>query len=983
MSSSPPKVHARRPAEPVDHPQPLRLLERRPTVFDSSATDPWFVSLDLEMTGVDQENDEIIEIGAIRFTTDGKREEFQTLVNPGRPLPYRIQALTGITDEELQSAPPLAVVSRSLLEFIGSAPVIGQHVAFDLLYLAREDIRPQGPVFNTAEIAKLLFPGSTEYTLRTLANRLGVDFPVQHRALPDAEAALAVFLKLRQAAANVDPLILAEIVQLIAQSTWPLRFFFRDVERSLPSRALEPPAAGVVLDVQMPLVKASAGALTPLANRQHISPEEIAGVFDEVKRHPAAYSGFEQRPQQVEMAQASATALDSDTHLLVEAGTGTGKSLAYLLPAACFALRNNERVVISTSTIGLQEQIIGKDIPALLQLLAECGPSDIQAGLSSFRAVALKGRGNYICLQKFAQFRRQPALTTEEARFAVKLLLWLRVTETGDRAELTLRQDEDPLWARVSAANVNCFAGPSYYVRNGTCQLMRARKRAEGAHLVVVNHALLLSDISAGGRVLPGYERLIVDEAHNLEAEATSQFGFQTGQAEVRNALSAIHERAADRDQGLVATVRLAMHGEQDSLRQKEFIGGLLDAVAAASDRARERVPELFERLQAFVHSHGEAGGDYDNRLLITPGKRAQPEWQNVDLAWENLRIALDLVIDGLSRLATGIGDNSAGTLVSHENLGAQVQQQMQDLVRLTRGIDAVLLRHDEERIAWLTVNRQFGSITIASAPLNVGEVLESYLFGRKSSVILTSATLSAGGSFRYVRERLGLEDVEELALGSPFDYKRAALVLLPSDMPEPNRLDYQPALEAGIVDLARASEGRALVLFTSHAALRATYYAIKGMLAADGISVLAQGIDGAPDDLLEALRTDHKSVLLGTSSFWEGVDVVGEALSLLIIAKLPFSVPTDPVFAARSELFDDPFKEFALPQSVLRFKQGFGRLIRHRNDRGALVVLDRRIRSKQYGRTFLQSLPDCSMTEAPIAQLPSLVRRWLQAAKR
>ncbi len=933
------------------------------------------------MTGVDPETDDIIEIGAIRFTTDGRREEFQTLVNPGRPIPYRIQTLTGITDEELQSAPPLAVVSRSLLEFMGSAPVIGQHVAFDLLYLAREEIRPQGYVFNTAEIAKLLFPGSTEYTLRTLTQRLGIDFPVQHRAMPDAEAALAVFLKLRETAAALDPLILAEIVQLTAQSTWPLRLFFRDVERSLPVRALEAPTTGVVLDVQLPASKSTAATLTPLANRQHLSGDEITAVFDAVKRHPGAYSGFEQRPQQVEMARAAAAALDGDSHLLVEAGTGTGKSLAYLLPAACFALRNNERVVVSTSTIGLQEQIIGKDVPALVQLLGECGPPDVQKKLTEFRAVPLKGRGNYICLQKFAQFRRQPILTTEEARFAVKLLLWLRVTESGDRAELTLRQDEEPLWAHVSAANINCFAGPSYYVRNGTCQLMRARKRAEGAHLVVVNHALLLSDIAAGGHVLPGYERLVVDEAHNLEAEATNQFGFHTGQTEVRNELNAISESSLDREQGLVADVRTAMRGEQDPLRQKEFIGGLLDAVAASVQRARERVPELFARLQAFVHSHGESAGDYDNRLLITSSKRAQPEWQNVDLAWENLHVALDLVADGLTRLATGIGDNSANTLVSNENLGAQVQQHLQDLVRLTRGIDAILLRHDEERIAWLTVNRQFGTINLASAPLNVGEVLDSYLFGRKASVILTSATLSAGGSFRYVRQRLGLDEVEELALGSPFDYKRAALVLLPSDMPEPNRLDYQPALQTGIVDLVRASDGRALVLFTSHAALRSTYHAIKGVLAADGIRVLAQGVDGAPDDLLEALRADFKSVLLGTSSFWEGVDVVGEALSLLIIAKLPFSVPTDPVFAARSELFDDPFSEFALPQSVLRFKQGFGRLIRHRNDRGALVVLDRRIRSKQYGRMFLQSLPDCSVTEAPLAQLPSLVRRWLKAA--
>jgi len=937
----------------------------------------WFVSLDLEMTGVDPETDEIIEIGAVRFAPDGRTERFQSLVNPGRTLSYRIQTLTGIHDDELQSAPPLAVVSGALRAFLGSYPIVGQHVAFDLLYLAKHGIRPTGPVFNTAEIAELLSPGEAEYSLRALTRRLCVDFPVQHRALGDAEAAMDVFRKLRGQAADIDPLILDEVVQLTADSSWPLRFFFSDVERSSPRRVPERPDSGIVLDLTAP-DKSAMRALTPVADRVEVSPEEVGCIFDEVQRQPAVYHGFEQRPQQIEMAQAVALALNQDTNLLVEAGTGTGKSLAYLLPAACFALRNNERVVVSTSTISLQEQIIGKDVPAMQRVLETCGPEDIRQALPDFRAVPLKGRGNYICLQKFATFRRQGLLTSDEARFAAKLLLWLLKTETGDRSELNLRGEEENLWPRVSAANVNCFAGPTYYVRNGSCQLMRARKRAENAHLVVVNHALLLSDIAAGGRVLPTYDRIIVDEAHNLEDEATSQFGFRTGQTELRNALSAIFDRTAEREHGLVTDIRLALPSDDDTLQQEKFIRGLLDAVAGQVDRARERVPEIFGRLHAFTATHGESGGDYDNRLLITASKRAQPEWEHVEIAWDNLRIALDAVNDGLSRLLVALSETSSG-IAGHENLASQLQTQSLDLARLTRGVDAVILRHDEERIAWLTVNRQFGTTSLASAPLNVGEVLESYLFGRKSSVILTSATLSTAGNFKYVRNRLGLEEVDELALGSPFDYKRSALVLMPEDMPEPNRLDYQPALESAIVDLVRASAGRALVLFTSHSALRTAYYAIKAQLVGDGIRVMAQGIDGAPDDLLEALRTDRKTVLLGTSSFWEGVDVAGEALSLLIIAKLPFSVPSDPVFAARSELFTDPFKDFALPQSVLRFKQGFGRLIRHRNDRGVLVVLDRRVRSKAYGRAFLQSLPDCSSAEAPLGQLSSLVRQWLK----
>jgi len=946
----------------------------------SADSGEWFVSLDLEMTGIDPETDDIIEIGAIRFSTDGRSERYQTLVNPARPLPYRIRALTGITDEELQSAPPFAVVAETLRSFLGADPIVGQHVGFDLMYLQRMGLRPPGPVFNTAELAELLVPGLPEYSLRGLTRRFGIDFPTQHRALPDAEAAMQLFLLLRERAQQLPPLVLAEIVQLSAETTWPPRAFFASVLRAVVPNLPSGVAGEIMLDVTS-APRPQAAALQAHAEREPVSNEEIRAIFDCIAARPEVFGGFEQRPQQVEMAEAVTEALTQDEHLLVEAGTGTGKSLAYLLPAACFALRNNERVVVSTNTINLQEQIAGKDVPALQGVLAACGPADVQAALPEFRAVQLKGRANYLCLQRFANFRRQASLTAEEARFAVRLLLWLQTTETGDRAELNLRPEEEQIWTRLSAANSECFNGPSYYVRNGACQLLRARKRAESAHLVVVNHALLLSDISAGGRVLPPYDRLIVDEAHNLEEEATDQFGFTTGLGECRNALNAIDERGGERESGLLAEVAAALHGAAEVAGQREHVEGLLATARGLTERARERVPELFGRIQAFVAAHAESGGEYDHRLLLSTGKRAQPGWQDVELAWDNLRVALDVLQDALGRLGAALTDAGATAVLDAEGLAANVAARVQSLTRLRLGLDEIIGRHDAERIAWLTVNRVHGAVTLASAPLNVGEVLESYLFGRKSSVVLTSATLSAAGSFRYVRGRLGLDEAEELALGSPFDYRRAALVLTAADMPEPNRLDYQPALERAVIEVARASEGRALVLFTSHGALRSTYRAVKPALEADGIRVLAQGLDGTPRELLEALKADYRTVLLGTSSFWEGVDVVGEALSLLIIAKLPFPVPTDPVFAARSELFEAPFKDYALPQAVLRFKQGFGRLIRHKSDRGVLVVLDRRVRSKNYGKTFLASLPDCTQADAPLAQLPVHVRKWLRQA--
>jgi Rad3-related DNA helicase/DNA polymerase III epsilon subunit-like protein len=929
------------------------------------------VSLDLEMTGVDPESDEIIEIGAVRFDATGILDRFETLVDPGRPLPFRIAALTGINDVELQSAPPFEVVQEQLRDFLGNSPIVGQHVSFDLLYLDRMGLRPPGPVYNTAEIAELLLPGAAEYSLRSLARRLDVPFPVQHRALPDAIAAMGVFLKLRERALELPPALLQQIVALTQMSSWQLRSYFRAIAAAMPGALTD--------EVPSSSARLTERALTPNAQREPVEPEEVRAVFARLAKTREAFPGFEERPQQAEMASAVATALSSDEHLLVEAGTGTGKSLAYLLPSAIFALRNNERVVVSTSTINLQGQILGKDVPALRRLLASTGPADIAGQADDLRAVALKGRGNYLCLQKFAAFRAQPDLSSEESRFAVKLLLWLHASATGDRAELNLRREEEPLWTRLSAATSNCFASPNSFVRNGSCQLLRARKRAEAAHLVVVNHALLLSDIAAGGRAMPAYDRLIVDEAHNLEEEATDQFGFSVTQAELRNAVNAIYERGAVLEGGWAGSVRLSLPPRAAGDPRAGFVHDLLDVVARLADGARERLPELFARLQAFVANHGEGGGDYDNRLLLTAAKRAQPAWSDVEVAWENVRTALALLQEALGRLGIALSE-LALSQQAIEGHGNQALAHAQTLAALQRGLDAVILSHDETRVAWLTAGRSTNFVTVASAPLNVGDALDGALFGRKASVVLTSATLSAAGSFAYVRSRLGLDGVEELTLGSPFDYKNAALVLMPSDMPEPNRLDYQGALEASVINLVRASGGRALVLFTSHAALRQTHRAVSAALAGDGIQVLGQGIDGTPADLLAALRSDNRTVLLGTSSFWEGVDVQGEALSLLVIAKLPFSVPSDPVFAARSEQFEDSFREYALPQAILRFKQGFGRLIRHQSDRGVLVVLDRRLRSKSYGKQFIKALPDCTLNDAPQSQLGALVRSWLRA---
>jgi predicted DnaQ family exonuclease/DinG family helicase len=933
------------------------------------------VILALRLSGAASDSASVYELAALRGREGAEPDRLVTFVHTPEPLPYHVRILAGIEPADLVGTPEPAEVASQLARFARDLPLVLAGGAPAAAALARLAPRLQSPVFDLSELAELLNPGLASYDVPALAAHFELPPCLSARAEPEAALAAAVYARLAAQARSCDPLLLHEIIQLTGASPWPLRYFFRDLGEGEPSplQAIEGLLSALPLTQDLP-----GQALTPNSTRRHIEPDEVVDTLA-CAVAADALSGFEPRPEQCAMAAAVASALDADEKLIVEAGTGTGKSLAYLLPSALFALRNNARVVVSTNTINLQEQIVGKDVPALRRLLEDCGPLDVRERAAGLRCVPLKGRRNYLCMQRLALLRRMPAQTEPEARFLARVLLWLPQSRSGDRAELRLRPEEEPLWNRISAEGSNCFNANNSFIRNGTCQLLQARKRAEASHLVVVNHALLLADLASGGRAMPAYDRLIVDEAHNLEDEATNQFGFHAGQGDIVSFLDSVFSRARERESGLVTDLRTAMHAAATPVAQENFLAEVMAKLVEHVEHARERVPETFGRLRGFVQQHGGANGDYDNRLLLTPAKRAQPEWMQVELAWENLRLALLQVEDGLSRLGVAIADCGAqGGILAYEELLGSVETLQLGGRLLRQGIEAIIDRHDTERIAWITVNRANGSVGFSSAPLIVGEVLDSYLFSRKASVVLTSATLSAGGSFDYVRERLGLEDSRELALGSPFDYERAALLLLPADVPEPSHPQYQRALEEALVELCAASRGRALVLFTSHSALRATYYAIRARLAAVGVRTLAQGIDGTPPELLAALRREGQTVLFGTASFWEGVDVVGEALSLLVIAKLPFSVPSDPVFTARAELFDEPFRDFALPQAILRFKQGFGRLIRHRGDRGVVAVLDRRLRSKAYGRTFLQSLPGCTTRELPTAELGSAVRDWL-----
>ena len=677
------------------------------------------------------------------------------------------------------------------------------------------------------------------------------------------------------------------------------------------------------------------------------------------RRRPDVLPGFEERGEQNRMLVAVAEAFNRGERLMVEAGTGTGKSLAYLIPAACQAAANSSRVVVSTSTINLQEQIAHKDVPAVQALI----------GGNQVKACQLKGRRNYLCLRRFNAMRGT-VLNDEDAYVAARVLVWLGVTETGDRGELRLSREEESIWWRISADGAECSNDNSPFVVDGTCFLQRARKQAEASHIVVVNHALMLADVAAGGFVVPPYEHLVIDEAHHLEDEATRQFGFACRRKELFELI--------ERCDAIVPSLQSALRNSSILDRVRQGMATKASAVREAARSAKPVVDSLCDVLATFLVQQSPPGDE--PKLHITRSQRAQPDWSDVEIAWDDAKMALGTVAAALQKLYEDVSEAERLGMLNHELILAETGNCLNEVLMRSAGISAGLEADDPQRIVWLETDRSDGGVMISWVPLDVAELLKNGLYADRKTVILTGATLRTQGGFRYLQERLGLDECETLALGSPFDFRRAALVLVPRDMPEPNAPVYLDALGQGHRRPGRASGGRALVLFTSHSQLRAAHWLAQSTLREEGITALAQGVDGSPRQLVRALKNDPRTVIFGTSSFWEGVDIPGDHLSLIIMARLPFAVPTDPVHAARSALYEDSFNAYSLPQAVIRFKQGFGRLIRTRTDRGVLVVLDQRIVTKQYGQAFLETLPGCPVRTLALREMPDTIEGFLAA---
>jgi Rad3-related DNA helicase len=703
--------------------------------------------------------------------------------------------------------------------------------------------------------------------------------------------------------------------------------------------------------------------------------------------------GFQERAGQVKMARAVTRAMNDGLKILVEAGTGTGKTMAYLLPAAMHAVQNGRSVVISTHTIALQDQLVNKDVPVMRRALDSLAAPT--ANGTSLRVAVLKGRTNYLCIRRWRRFL-VTCLAGETERFlAARIAVWVASTATGDRNELALNDAETAIWSASLGADVlYCTGKLCAENRSGRCWVARARRRAANSHLVIVNHALLLTDLATAATgergILPKYAEAIIDEAHHLEAVATDHLGAEVATRDLVNALGALSiPMGGTRFGGSIARIG-ATYVEVGGQYARDTVGDLTGAVHAMVAAAREAVGPFREALGAVIDARQQSGADgpSDREVRLVPPVRRSDGWAAASEAWEGLSHALREASRAIGQFKEAF-DPYVGTSETVDDAVVELEEAIV-LLDETRAVTArVVLEPSDDEVAWISLDR-FGAqeagtvareVRLHAAPLHVDRQLQALLFERLDSVVLTSATIRVDGTFRHARTCLGLgSNVHVLAVGSPFDYASQALLVVPRDLPDPGSPTSASVLHDLLVGIASAMGGRTLVLFTSYSSLRAAHAALSRALP--HLVVLGQGIDGARGVLLERFRATPNAILLGTSSFWEGIDVTGEALSCLVIVKIPFTVPSDPVFAARSELLEDPFSELAVPQAVVRMRQGFGRLIRTTSDRGIVVVLDSRMVTRRYGQTFFDSLPPATRRVCAVREVVPIVEAWWTGSK-
>ncbi|MBM7840192.1 ATP-dependent DNA helicase DinG [Alkalihalobacillus xiaoxiensis] len=925
-----------------------------------------FVVLDLETTGNSpNQGARIIQIGAVKVEGRKITDRFSTYVDPFCDIPPFIAELTGISNDDVKGAPAFNQVAHELLDFMEGASFFAHNVPFDKGFL-KAQLKLEGLdfphclQFDTVELSRVLLPKQESYKLSELTSSLNMEHERPHQADSDAEMTAELFLHLLH---KLDSLPLITL-QSLEQITLKLKSDWEALIHPLKKQKQEKPEADLQSDFdiyrQLALkkptlekeLKEEVGAPTFNESEDQLLGEDgwLSSVFDT----------FETRAGQKEMMNQVYQTFEDHAHHLIEAGTGTGKSLGYLIPSAFYAKKTKKPVVISTYSIPLQEQLLQRD----LKLLSKILPFQI-------RMTVLKGRSHYLDLRKFER-----ALTeNEEDSYDVclskaQILVWLLETDYGDMEELNLSSGGRMFWKAVQSDGVSDLG--SYNPWFSRCFYHRSRRNAQNADLIITNHALLLTDVVQKSSIIPTYSHVVVDEAHHLEEAASDHFGQTTNHLSFGFAFSRLTDN----------TQNSAIKKLEQLLVQKQINYSLSSAVKAIQ-LAKEDVDELFRMLHVFALTVETGATDVGRISYVYDSFNEQGSlWQGILESAMRIQVAGESVVKELSQACLLVKDSEAMSYLDRSSL-ADIYTVIGSFEEQVQLVYELLLEQDDQFVYWIEAEPKGAknATYLYAKPIDVSNQLADQFFAKKKSVVMTSATLTVNHSFAYQIDRLGLEDfgVRTSHIESPFSYESQVTVLIPSDIPNVRGTNddlYVQDIAIKIWRITEYSKKKALVLFTSYDMLRKVFYYVKDLDADSTLTLIGQGVSsGSRTRLLKMFKqAEQSAILFGTSSFWEGIDLPGNELEHLMIVRLPFAPPNQPLNRAQieraKEIGQNPFMELSLPQAVIRFKQGFGRLIRTKQDIGTVFVFDRRIVTTRYGHTFLDSLPSVPIYEGKLETL-------------
>jgi len=946
-----------------------------------------FAVLDFETTGT-QSVGEIIQVGLAIIEEDlSISKVYGSYVKPGAPIPPFITGLTGITDSDVQDAPELEEMMMELVPLLDDVVLVGHNVSFDFHFLQsaldRCGYLPfQGRILDTIDFLKICFPSLTTYQLGAVSAHFEIRHDRPHQADSDALATALVLLKCLEELYSLPLLTVQRLAELFTEGDGDLGWYFDGL---LHEREMETfqPEGELTFYRQLALKVGDWSDLTPPRDETAENPLDRLSfteyMADVTLRLKETLPNYESREAQDIMFGEVMTALEEEKHLLIEAGTGTGKSLGYLLPAIYQSVRSEQKVMVSTHTINLQDQLRERDIPLLTQVVP-----------FPFKAAIFKGRGHYLCLRKFEHKinRKDFVSPREDAIMAAQMIVWLTQTESGDDEELNMGNRGGDFWETVASDTDSCLGRSCPWFRK--CYYHRAKHEAGIADVVITNHSKLFADVKAGHQLLPAYEHLVIDEAHHLEDVAGKHLGMHMKHFTMLHTLSRLFKDSRN--------------GQLPALRQQLQSAGSEQAAewSVAIDRiytdlitVKETWEALSEKLFSLLPERSDAAAGEAGQLVLRllPGKKPG-NWEELATLESGMTTTLSDILRTGERMLNEMRDQEGQS--SSDSLVTDISGLFKDLAAIRDQVRFFMGLNDENIVYWLEANGNYRSksLQMYAVPIDVSSQLKELFFDKKKSIILTSATLSVDKSFQFMIDNLGLNEAAEqnrlmtVLLPSPFHYREQALLVIPRDFPSVKGsvgdARFVDTLVQSLAEAAVTTRGRMLVLFTSYRMLRQVFEPLKEALASQDITVLGQGVEGGSrSKLIRRFQDSSASVLLGTSSFWEGVDIPGEALTCLAIVRLPFQPPNHPLAEAKSELLQaqkkNPFMKLSVPQAVIRFKQGFGRLVRTANDRGIVIVYDTRVIESYYGKYFLYSLPGPKMEHMLTDQMVPRIAEWLE----